>query len=298
MSSMVRELQASLTNPQNDILASLRSAHIIASKLKLVEIDKWILQELNGYTNVNAESIPKYRVVKGRLMAMNPVNGWIPVQFSDDAFADILKTKYIGVSMSELVTLCNSLNGDTAVIYLTDKQSRQLCEMTDAGFIMDCGLHINKSQLQAIIDNVKNHLLEWTLELEEKGVLGEGLCFSKSETTAAQTVSSSTNYFFGSVVQGNVTNSQISTGNKNELTYNADKAKDATNAIRKQVELEDISNVDKSDIYEMIDDINDKIDQKKRSGVIRSMIVGLKDFCIQAGANITAALVVEQLFQL
>lgn len=109
MSSMVRELQASLTNPQNDILASLRSAHIIASKLKLVEIDKWILQELNGYTNVNAESIPKYRVVKGRLMAMNPVNGWIPVQFSDDAFADILKTKYIGVSMSELVTLCNSL---------------------------------------------------------------------------------------------------------------------------------------------------------------------------------------------
>ena len=36
-----------------------------------------------------------------------------------------------------------------------------------------------------IIEKVKNTVLEWTLKLEEEGVLGEGMRFSVKETHSA-----------------------------------------------------------------------------------------------------------------
>ena len=40
----------------------------------------------------------------------------------------------------------------------------------------------------AIPEIVKNKVLDWALELEEKGVIGEGVSFSAQEKAAAHTI--------------------------------------------------------------------------------------------------------------
>lgn len=295
MGSIVRELQSSLLNPSSDILSILRTAHIIASKLELTEFDEWIQNELKGFRDNDINKFPNYRVVHGRLKAFNPMRGWIPIQCSNEELEETLCQKNIGISMPELLSLVKSIKEDDVGIHFSHKQSNRLCEMSDLGFLTECALHVNKSQFFGIIESVRNHLLEWTLELEKQGILGDDLVFSETETVTAQSVSPSINYYYGSVIQGNASNSQISSGDKTKFILSVDSVKEALNTIRNQVNNEKIEREDKEQIYEMISDIDEKIQKNKKPGVIRSALIGLKDFCIQVGANVTAALIIKQM---
>ena len=58
MSSLVLDLQQEILKSDCDILNALRKAHLIASKLNLIEFDNWIKQELNGYS-FDDETIPE-----------------------------------------------------------------------------------------------------------------------------------------------------------------------------------------------------------------------------------------------
>lgn len=69
MSSVIIELQNELLGTNCDILKALRQAHLIASKLDLVEFDEWIQSELNGY-ECNKDGIPEYRKATGELMVL------------------------------------------------------------------------------------------------------------------------------------------------------------------------------------------------------------------------------------
>ena len=58
---------------------------------------------------------------------------------------------------------------------------------------------------------------------------------------------------------------------------------------------EDISREDNETITELLEEINDKIKSKKKPGIIKSALIGLKDFLISAGANVAAALIQSNL---
>jgi hypothetical protein len=58
----------------------------------------------------------------------------------------------------------------------------------ELGFVADVQLRISRAALTAIADGVRNAVLDWALKLEEAGVRGEGLSFSKTETDRAQAV--------------------------------------------------------------------------------------------------------------
>lgn len=50
---------------------------------------------------------------------------------------------------------------------------------------MRYALRISVASAMDIIEKVKNTILEWTLKLEEEGVLGEGMRFSDKEKQSA-----------------------------------------------------------------------------------------------------------------
>ena len=63
-------------------------------------------------------------------------------------------------------------------------------------------LEIGTNQIYNIIERVRNIILDWSITLEEKGILGEGLQFNETEKDIATTTPTINNYinnFFGPV---------------------------------------------------------------------------------------------------
>ena len=87
---------------------------------------------------------------------------------------------------------------------------------------MEPGIFVDKSQIHAILDRVRNMILEWSLDLEGQGIMGDGLTFSQEEKQAA------TNITFNI---GSMSHSQIQQG-----TEGLTQTLDITNVDLNQVE--------------------------------------------------------------
>lgn len=75
---IIQELQAEIINPDADINNILRKALLVSHKLQLTEFEKWIKNELNGYSTT--DDLPEFRQnIKGQLKYINPFHGWCPI---------------------------------------------------------------------------------------------------------------------------------------------------------------------------------------------------------------------------
>ncbi len=294
MSSIVLELQQELLDKNCDILQVLRKAHLIASKLKLAEFDMWIQSELNGYKTNNQDDVPDYRQIHGQVKAWNPYHGWIPVILKDAEIEKVLCNRKIGESIGEIQELYNKSEGNIILTFTADI-ANSLDSMCNAPFETNYSLHVSKHCLRAILDKVTNVLMEWTLELETNGILGENMTFNEKETASAKEMPKQINNYYGTVVNGSVSSSQIVSGNNNSFTYDASLVKDAVKEIRDSLNNESISEEDKDTALEILEDISSKLDQNKKPGIIKSALLGLKDFIIATGADITAALIMAKI---
>lgn len=73
--------------------------------------------------------------------------------------------------------------------------------------------------------------MEWTLKLEEKGILGKNMTFNEKESETAKDIPQQINNYYGNVIQGNVSELQIVPGNSNTIAYNTASATDAIQEI-------------------------------------------------------------------
>ena len=118
MGSIVLELQNEVTKQDCDIVNVLRKAHLIARKLNLIDFDKWISCELNGYTN--DDTIPEYREVQGVLKALNPYHGWVCVMVTNKKTEEALCCRRLRNSISEIKSLSDK-NENCLVLNLTSE---------------------------------------------------------------------------------------------------------------------------------------------------------------------------------
>lgn len=102
MTSIVIDLQRQALDAKTRVSDMLRTALVVASKLDVSELRQWCRHELDGYDD---HPVPQYRKVKGTVMALNPMRGWIPVGFPDAALGDQLATRAAVQSVSELEDL-------------------------------------------------------------------------------------------------------------------------------------------------------------------------------------------------
>lgn len=294
MSSIVLDLQQEVLKPDCDILNALRKAHLIASKLKLQEFDIWIMHELNGYADEEQENIPEYRKVKGTLKAWNPYNGWIPVIFQNSEFQSLLCTKLLENSISEILELYKTSKGHVMINYPGDVE-RMIDKMCSTTFPTNYSLHVSVHVLKAIIDQVQNCLLEWTIRLESEGILGDGMRFSQEETAMAQKVPQTINNYYGTVVNGDIKQSQVVSGDHNNISFNYQQAEDLIQKIKETIQNEQMSDEDRETADELITDVESKIAKQKKPTIIKAALSGLKEFLISAGANVASALIVQYL---
>ena len=110
-----------------------------------------------------------------------------------------------------------------------------------------------------IIEKVKNTILEWTLKLEEEGVLGEGMRFSDKEKQTAKALSQTVNNYYGAtnVINAPSKGMQIVSGNEH-VTFSYDQARAAISKIEAAISQEQLKSEDKDAALEMLTEIPDK----------------------------------------
>jgi hypothetical protein len=198
--SLVAELQQEALDEKTSVVGLLRKALLVASKLENEDFVQWIEHELNGY---GESQIPEYREVHGELRAWNPYRGYQPVGFSDAAAADRFSSMNFHMPISELEhMLAGAKPGGTIVAQFSPEVEQQLLAAMNVK--LRPSLHIGPAQLRRIVDAVRTAILKWALELEQKGVTGEGLSFSNKDKAAAGRTTVKIDTYIGSMTQSQI----------------------------------------------------------------------------------------------
>lgn len=293
MAGIVIELQQEVLKQDCDIVNVLRRAYVIATKLQLTEFDSWITHELNGYPN--QEVCPEYRKKKGVLKAFNPYQGWIPAMISDIEMETDVCERKMANSISEIVSLCQEEND--LLSEFTGAQTEILNKIFRTTFPMKYALFIPRTSVMDIIEKVKNTILEWTLKLEEKGIIGDNMTFTEKEKNTATSIPQTINNYYGDtkIVNSSGDNTTVVAGDNNNVSFSYEKASKIIEEIEKSINNENLNQDDLETAKDILVDIRDKIDQKKKPSIIKVTLSGLKDFLIGAGANVAAALIQSKL---
>ncbi|EIX9581363.1 abortive phage resistance protein [Klebsiella pneumoniae] len=183
--SPVLNLQEMASSSSVDIETLLSRAKMISVKLGLQDISDWLDYEMKGYPS--HDLLPEYRIIlDAPVMAFNPYSGWVPYQIANTTgkyqeVYDSLTTININNPISMLVEHAKSesvLHSD-----LPGFMRDLLQEMAGCRYRMAWCIY--PAQLINIISSVRVKILDWSLLLESKGILGEGLLFSKEEKKEA-----------------------------------------------------------------------------------------------------------------
>lgn len=182
--SIVLELQRLAADSGTSVTDLLRKALLVAAKLRLADFREWIDLELNGYKGA-LNKVPPYRWVMAELKLFNPYNGWIPVHFKTTAMKEAYSKVPAMNTIAEIEEISSKSDG-YASLSLSPEAHAELMEEMDWAFkMMMPKNHIAISKLTGILAHVRNTVLEWSLKLEEEGILGDGMSFSESEKKKA-----------------------------------------------------------------------------------------------------------------
>lgn len=192
MESILLELQRDTLDRTCCVSDLLRMALVVAHKLNISEFETWISKELNGYEKVI--EVPEYRVVRGIIKAWKPFRGWQPLIFPDNETQETLSKRRFYHSIAEIEVMINRDKKDFLHMPYPPHIEKQLREAI--GFDTEVTLMIPISSVVRILDIVRTTILNWSLKLEEDGIIGEGMSFSLSEKEKAKFKSYIVNNFY------------------------------------------------------------------------------------------------------
>ena len=105
--------------------------------------------------------------------------------------------------------------------------------------------------------------MEWTLKLEEEGIVGENMMFTDKEKDCATNIPQTVNNYYGptSVINSSSGNAQIVSGNGNTVSFPYDKVKDVVDEVAKSISASNLSKDDIETITELLSDIKLKSEE-------------------------------------
>lgn len=289
MSGLVLELQRDALNASVSTLDILRKALVVARKLSLKDFEQWIKLELDGYPS---EDVPDYRRTQGQLSAWNLYHGWQPVVAHDESSLEVVK-KFSNVINSqpigELITLGE--NPESKLLLVLTPQAEKYLAQVIYGKVK---INVSGTFIGKILQAVKNIVLEWSLQLEEDGIIGEGMSFSDQEKQIAQkhiseynnctfmnsSQQSNQSYIFNATV-GAVQNGSHNISNVNQtIGSNNQEILQAITELRQQIkelpqDLQDIADV-------TIDDLQEEITNPTKPAKLRALWMNICNIAAKA----------------
>lgn len=169
MASLVAKFQKDVLDSTKSVTDVLRTAKVISAKLGLNDIEEWIAAELNGYADL--ESTPSYRRAGGILQVQNPYRGWLTVtggSLPSMPFRHSV-SQIEEFSKQETISFEPEPNAPLSPPYSSLPQ-----RVVFSGIVF-----------KGMIEAVRERLLDWSLELEKRGIAGEDMSFDEREKEAA-----------------------------------------------------------------------------------------------------------------
>ena len=200
MPTLVEKLQLEAMDPKVRVSDLLRRVKFTATQLDLGKVEDWVDQELNGYSS----KPPDYRVLHGRPMCFNPYAGW---QELGGAF-DWMRRRANSQPVSSLESMSGAAPDVSLHMAFPHEITGKLNESNGTvGWNFD--LVVPVSEAIRVLDQVRNLVLDWALNLQKAGIMGTEVSFNKDEKDKAQAASTTINIgsignFAGSIGQGNV----------------------------------------------------------------------------------------------
>lgn len=207
MKPAVIELQEMAMDNNIDLTACLRRALAISSKLGLEPFKRWISLELDGYGKTKIKDLPDYRVIGSSLVARNPYNGLIPFVIDDGKIMKYLTTIYVREPIRSLIHVLEN-NSGTLEFPVTPDVQAWLMKIQDRP-AMEVTRKISPSSVEAILDRVRTQLLNFALDLERSGILGDGISFSETEKEQANIMGKNINIGVFQGVLGDISSSNV-----------------------------------------------------------------------------------------
>ncbi len=179
--SLVEELQRDAVNPDFRVSDLLRKALLVASKLDIPGVPEWIDKELSGYDL--ADEVPPYRMLRGRVM-LRTFHGWRPVQFPSTEFERKVAEQPLKQSVAEIEEL---ISGNSEVRWAFPPEVQQALQaMFQQETEFTC--FSTRASMAAVLDEVRNRILRWSMDLDKAGIRGDGLTFTQQEKAAAHSI--------------------------------------------------------------------------------------------------------------
>ena len=184
---IVRKLQADALNQDVPVSALLRLAKVIATKLDLQDALVWIDRELNGCLDLKADDLPPYRRLSGAPKAWNPYHGWQPIHFGDPEEARLCSQAPVGQALDSIEQSLRERSGGTYTFPYPPEIKARLVKALE--FPTEICIHLDAGALWNIVHQVRNLILDWSLELDKAGIVGEDMTFTPKEKREAGPVS-------------------------------------------------------------------------------------------------------------
>jgi len=208
MVAIVLQLQQEALDQKIPVSDLLLKALVISRKLGLHEFQEWVNNELSGYRGKDA---PEYRDIKGEVRGLNPyTNHWMPLIFESPKEGESISHRKASQSIAELEHLVKT-DGE---LHMPFSQAIQRKLSKSFGFETQVSLLCTTSGVIRIINAVRTIILNWTLKLEEEGILGEGLSFTPQEREVASKSSQNISNF-----NAPIQNLQIQQGNNKAAQF-------------------------------------------------------------------------------
>ena len=183
VADLVLVLQHKASNSSVAVSDLLRRALPTARKLKIIDQVPWIQSELNGYHNADPNSFPPYRFVKSTVECEKSTSSG--TEFHDPLLSgrspshpnESAADYPCHVSIAEIE---RALKGKTTdnYVHISCQPNVEEVFIETMKLPSSIVLTVQASRLYRILDAVRNKILDWTSELEEKGISGENMSFS------------------------------------------------------------------------------------------------------------------------
>ncbi len=175
--NLLDEITSDLVNEKVTLTNTLRKAKILASQLQLQEFKDWVKNELEGYTH--SEAIPDYRrfeatnigTFSGPFQSMAR-NVTLPTYNLPEEIQDFAKNMHISESFAELEGML-SCEGDALNKAWSQEAiilSRESVKMSGGMVLVDAYQPFPKYRIEGILDNVKNKLMDFILDLKASNI--------------------------------------------------------------------------------------------------------------------------------
>jgi len=177
-----KELISDLIDENISLSNIMRKAKIFASINKIPEMQKWIKYELEGYKN--KDELPSYRILGVGNMGhfqgpfgSSMKNVVLPTINLPEPLLDFANHCYVYQSVSEIEGMVSSEENGLMRKWPAEYIALAQNYITASGgmVLVDAHQPISKSLLIGIIDNVKNKLLDFLLDVDQNNLVIEGV---------------------------------------------------------------------------------------------------------------------------